>query len=88
MAKQDHHHTARTVLSLILVIVMARIFFIFNENSEYIITSNQFNLFITLSVVAGGLMIGLLYLAGKNPHSQKATHKPSSRRTTRKKSSR
>jgi hypothetical protein len=90
MAKHDHHNTAKAVIAFLIVLIMARIFFLFYENSEAIIKSNQFYMFMTLTIVAAGLLLGLLYLASKHPQkavTHKAVVSKAAKKTSKKKKS-
>ncbi len=71
MSKSGHYDTARLVIGFLAVCLMAGIFFIFYNND--IMQSDQLGLFMMLTVIAGGLLIGLFYLVSNQTHSQKAS---------------
>ncbi len=76
MSNSNHPDSARAVIAFLIIGLMAGIFLVFYQNSDYIMNSNQFYYFMTLAVVGAGFMIGLLYLASKPVQKHKAvTHK-------------
>ena len=87
MAKQTNHlDAAKSVIALLIICLMARVFFLFYQNSDELLQSNQFPEFMTLAVVGGGLLIGLLYLVNKSTDKPKTiAHKSSARKSHKKK---
>ena len=80
MNKTNHYDTAKAVVALLAVALMAGVFFIFNSNKESILEGNQFSMFMTLAIVGSGFLIGLLFLSSKPEHKhKKITHKSSSK---------
>lgn len=88
MNKSTHHDTARTVIGFFTVCLMAGIFFVFYNNQDTLIESNQLLIFVTLAIVGAGFLVSLLYLASKPVKSHKAAvHKAVSRKVHKKKKS-
>lgn len=60
--------TEKGVVSLAVVILSFAIFLIFINNTDYIVESSNFNLFVVLAGICLGLMVGLLYLVSNRAH--------------------
>ena len=68
----SHHDHAKSITYFFIVLLALGILLLFNTYSEDIINSNSFPLFMTLSVVAAGLLVGLLYLVSNSTHKVKS----------------
>lgn len=54
--------TSRSIISLLIVLLAASIFFLFNTYQQNIMQNNMFYPFMTLTVVGMGLLVSLLFL--------------------------
>lgn len=63
LAPDSHHETAKIVLALFVFLVAFGIFLLFINYKDNIIASDSMRLFVTMAIIAGGFLIGLLYLA-------------------------
>ena len=75
MKKGSSYDNARSIVALLIVLLAFAIFLLFYYNSDAIFEANNFYLFMTLTTLGMGLMIGLMYLAN-NSHHPKATATP------------
>lgn len=69
--KTSHYDAAKAIIAFLIVLLAFGIFLLFYMNSDAIIQSNRFYLFISLATIAMGLLLGLLYLVNNQPHLQK-----------------
>ncbi len=74
MKHGSHHDYAKSIISLLIVLVALSVLVIFNTYSEEIIAANNFSLFMALTVVASGLLVGLLYLVSNSKHVAHKAH--------------
>lgn len=70
MKKGSHYDNARSIVALLIVLIAFAIFLLFYYNSDEIMASNNFYLFMTLATLGMGLLIGLMYLANNSQHPQ------------------
>ena len=64
-----HYHAAKSIIPLFVLLLAFGIFGLFYIYQQNIISSNSFNLFMVLSVVAMALLAALLFLI--NPQKSK-----------------
>lgn len=69
MKKRDNQNNAQALVGFMIIIVGAAIFLVYYVYKDAIVRSNNFQLFMLLTVVAMGFLLWLLYLAGK-PHTR------------------
>ncbi len=84
MKHGSHHDYAKTIISLFIVLVAFGILALFNTYSGDIIESDSFPLFMTLTVVGSGLLVGLMYLVNNSKHSVRKAHSAKSVKGKRK----
>lgn len=77
-----HHQNAKALIGLLIVLLAFGIFLLFYTYSEEILQENRFYLFMTLTTVGMGLMVGLMYLANNSKHP---SHAASTKKVTKKK---
>jgi len=69
---QEHFHAARSVISLMVVLVALAIVMVFYSNQEILLQPGRFEFFMVLATIAMGLLIGLVFLVNQpHPHSKK-----------------
>ena len=82
----DHHHTAKTFLAFLVLVVAFAILIIFVANAEYILRDDKFHMFMTLAVIGCGLLVGLLYLVNNSSHKpSKSVSRSTSKKSKSKK---
>ncbi|OGH23529.1 MAG: hypothetical protein A2698_00690 [Candidatus Levybacteria bacterium RIFCSPHIGHO2_01_FULL_42_15] len=59
---KPHMDSARSVLSLLIVLIAFSLFLLFKEYQQQIFISQSFNLFIVLTTICMGLLVLLLFL--------------------------
>ena len=63
----NHHETnAKAAVALFVLLLAFGVFLLFNAYQDTLVNSSSFQLFMVLTVVGFGLLIGLLYLVA-NP---------------------
>ena len=86
MKKGNHFDNARALLSFLIIVVGFGIFLLFYVYKDYIIQSNSFYTFMTLTVFGMAFMLGLLYLVNNSSHPSKKIAAPSKTKKAKKKS--
>ena len=77
----DHHHTAKTFLAFLILVVGFVILIIFVGNADHILREDKFHTFMTLAVIGCGLLVGLLYLVNNSHHvPSKSTSRSSAKK--------
>jgi hypothetical protein len=71
-----HENNLKAIIYLLLVLLAFGIFILFYNNSELILQSHSFTLFMVLVTVGMTLMVGLVYLVSnsKHPSHHKVAH--------------
>jgi len=89
--KPHYEKNVRAVLSFFIVLVAFGILLLFITYQNNIIANGSLQAFITMAIIAGGFLIGLLFLANKPYHkyaSAKSVHNKTVRSSRTKKKSR
>jgi len=63
--KGHHESNAKAILSLLIVLVAFGIFLLFVNYKDNLIASGSLQPFITMAIIAGGFLVGLLFLVNK-----------------------
>ena len=66
LKKLDYHSDAKAVVSLFILLLALGILLVFTSYKNTIIAMGNFQLFMVLSVVCMGFLIGLLFLVSKH----------------------
>lgn len=69
----------KTIIPLLVVLLAFALFMIFYNNQAALTAPNVFPMFMTLAVIAGGLLIALVYLV--NSSKENITHSVSRKKT-------
>ncbi len=75
MKKGSSYDNARSIVALFIVLLAFGIFLLFYYNSDAIMESDSFYLFMTLATLGLGLLIGLMYLSSNSSHPKTAATK-------------
>lgn len=62
----DTHSHVKTIISFLIFLLAAAIFFIFYTNKDHILVPGTAQLFMTLAIIGMGLLIGLLFLVSNS----------------------
>lgn len=78
---EDHHVALKAFTAFLIVSVAAVLFILFQRYSDKVFLDGNLEVFTVLSLIGGGLLLGLLYLVNKPHHS----HTPKKKTVKRKK---
>lgn len=87
--KSSHKTMASTkaIASFFILLVAFGIFLVFQNYQDTLSGSNSLKLFVAMSIIAGGFLLGLLYLVSKSSHVEPALSKKAMHATRTKKRS-
>lgn len=64
-----HSGSMKAIVSLLIILLAASIFFLFKQYQDNIVKNNMFYVFMSLTVIMMGLLVSLLFLI--NPSKKK-----------------
>ena len=82
---QDAHHTAKNLISLLIVVLAFGMFLVFYNYGDKILLDGNVNLLLTLAVLGAGLLLGLLYLVNQTHPQKTVAHHPAKKAKAKKK---
>lgn len=81
MKKHEPLSTAKAVLSLLVLGIVYVLYLKFQENQDYLFGDlNALRSYVTIAIVASGLLVGLMYLASQTTHSKSVKASKSSKK--------